>query len=63
MSIVYDYEVTSHHDHYVELFERGGTLALGNLTPEAACILEAFPFCEWSYFILPALYADLHTSA
>ena len=44
MSIVYDYEVTPDHDRYVELFERGNTIALESLTPETACILEAFPF-------------------
>ena len=63
MSIVYDYEVAPHHDRYVELFERGNTLALESLTPEAACILETFPFCEWLSFIFLALYVDLHTSA
>ncbi|KAG9318320.1 cytochrome P450 [Chiua virens] len=44
MSIVYDYEVAHDHDHLVELFERGNELALADLTPERAAIVDAFPF-------------------
>ncbi|KAF8123446.1 cytochrome P450 [Boletus edulis] len=44
MSIVYDYDVTPEHDHLVELFERGNTLALESLTPEASSVIDAFPF-------------------
>ncbi|KAG6370802.1 cytochrome P450 [Boletus reticuloceps] len=44
MSIVYDYDVAPEHDHLVELFERGNTLALESLTPEASSIIDAFPF-------------------
>ncbi|KAG8213046.1 cytochrome P450 [Butyriboletus roseoflavus] len=51
MSIVYDYEVASNHDHLVELFERGNALAMESLTPETASIIDAFPFLlslpEW----------------
>lgn len=47
MSIVYDYEVAPDHDHLVEIFERGNSLALEALTPEAC----AFSFRKW----LPSL--------
>ncbi|KAG9318155.1 hypothetical protein JVU11DRAFT_231 [Chiua virens] len=48
MSIVYDYEVAFHHDPLIEIFERGNALAMESLTPEAASIIEAFPFGKWS---------------
>ncbi|KAF9234009.1 cytochrome P450 [Melanogaster broomeanus] len=43
MSIVYDYEIAPDHDHLVELFERGNTLAIESLTPETASVVAAFP--------------------
>jgi hypothetical protein len=58
MSIVYDYEVALDHDHLVELFERGNTLALENLTPEAS----AFSFRKWSPFLQWYCPADQHLS-
>ncbi|KAG6370811.1 hypothetical protein JVT61DRAFT_11022 [Boletus reticuloceps] len=51
MSIVYDYDVAPEHDHLVELFERGNTLALESLTPEASSIIDAFPFGKCSPFV------------
>ncbi|KIJ69606.1 hypothetical protein HYDPIDRAFT_145813 [Hydnomerulius pinastri MD-312] len=51
MSIVYDYEIDPHHDHLVELFERGNSLAMEGLTPESASVVATFPFVlslpEW----------------
>ncbi|KAF8558411.1 cytochrome P450 [Imleria badia] len=47
MSIVYDYEVALDHDHLVELFERGNTLALENLTPEASAFSFLLNLPEW----------------
>ncbi|KAF9239603.1 cytochrome P450 [Melanogaster broomeanus] len=51
MSIVYDYEIAPDHDHLVELFERGNSLAMEGLTPETASVIAAFPFVlslpEW----------------
>ncbi|KAF8841012.1 cytochrome P450 [Paxillus ammoniavirescens] len=51
MSLVYDYEISPNHDHLVELFERGNSLALEGLTPETASVVAAFPFLlslpEW----------------
>jgi hypothetical protein len=47
MSLVYDYEIAPHHDHLVELFERGNSLALEGLTPETASVVAAFPFRSW----------------
>ncbi|KAF9233443.1 cytochrome P450 [Melanogaster broomeanus] len=44
MSIVYDYEIAPDHDHLVELFERGNSLAMEGLTPETASVVAAFPF-------------------
>ncbi|KAG9318319.1 cytochrome P450 [Chiua virens] len=44
MSIVYDYEVGPGHDPLVAPFERGSKLALENLSPERAAIVDAFPF-------------------
>ncbi|KAF9228600.1 cytochrome P450 [Gyrodon lividus] len=51
MSVVYDYEIAPDHDHLVELFERGNSLAMEGLTPETASVIAAFPFVlslpEW----------------
>lgn len=54
MSIVYDYEVAPDRDHLVELFERGNTLALQSLTPEAS----AFSFRKRSPFLQRHYQAD-----
>lgn len=47
MSVVYDYDVAPEQDHLVDLFERGNALAVESLTPEASCIIDAFPFGKW----------------
>ncbi|KAH7883314.1 cytochrome P450 [Phlebopus sp. FC_14] len=44
MSIVYDYDIDPHHDHLVELFERGNSFAMEALTPEKSAIVSNFPF-------------------
>lgn len=44
MSIVYDYEIEPKHDHMVEPFEQGSALAMEDLTPERASIVEILPF-------------------
>ena len=62
MSVVYDYEVAPDHDHILELFESGNTLALQSLTPEASSIINKFSFRKWSLFLHWYYQADQHPS-
>ncbi|KAF9234667.1 cytochrome P450 [Melanogaster broomeanus] len=44
MSLLYDYEISPGKDHFVELFERGASVAFKALLPENASIVATFPF-------------------